>query len=59
MRRLTMPITLAPEHHHSNAHEWTEENRQEGNDCIGIDLARHNKESDESGNGEENEKRFP
>lgn len=60
LRRLAVPIiTLAPKHHHDNTHERTEENGQEGNDCVGIDLARHHEKSDESSNDEEDEKCFP
>ena len=45
------------EQHHAT-HEWTEENGQERNDCVGIDLARHYEESDETCDGEENEECF-
>ena len=52
-------ITLAPKHHHNDAHERAEEKGQESNDSVGIDLARRHEKSDESSNNEENEKRFP
>lgn len=60
LRRLAVPIiTLAPEHHHANAQKRTEEDGQEGNESVHIDLTRHHEESNETGDGEENEKRFP
>lgn len=51
-------LTLAPEHHHDDAHEGTEEERQERKNRIRVDFPRCDKQTDDCGNAEEDEQCF-
>jgi len=52
-------MRLAPEHHHDDAHEWAEQERQERENRIGIDRARSDKDYEQTADAEENEYCFP
>ena len=54
----TFVVAFAPKHHHTNAHEWTQEERQKWQDHIGIDLPHPNEQPDDTGNAEQNVEYF-
>lgn len=53
-----IPMAVLPEHVREDAHEGTSEEGQEWQDCIRVDLSCHDKESEETGDAEEDEQSF-
>lgn len=49
---------MSPKYHHDNAHEGTDEDRQKGQDRVCVDFSSCHEKSNQTGNGEEDEKCF-